>query len=387
MTLQGIRVAFIAPEGLEIPPLRGGSVQIYLSQLLQALQSSEPQIQSVLFCKNSSQQETDTFQIVRIHATNQNLYRKEVLRKLKSIQSDVIQVDNRPSWITDIHKTCPKKPIVLNLHSTTFIGKATLTPALRREIWKKTSGIVANSHALANVLIKRFGAPKTKVHVIHPGVNLEAFPSRHHPQGEIKRQTIRNQYNCDHQFVFLYAGRVIRQKGVHTILQAFRQVHRHYPNARLFIIGKTPSWEAKYRSWIQTLAKGLPVTIRSYLPHDQLVDYYLGADAFLCPSQLFEAFGLVNVEAMATGLPVIGSRQGGIAEIVNETCGTLVNNYRSTSAWKQAMIQALHNPDRWRNTLSIQARNHVETHFTWKQTAMEFTKLYQVLHTSTHSIQ
>lgn len=97
----------------------------------------------------------------------------------------------------------------------------------------------------------------------------------------------------------------------------------------------------------------------------------------ICPSQKHEAFGLVNVEAMASGIPVIASRIGGIPEIVQHgRNGLLVQEYGNPAAFAAHIVNLARDPELYRR-LSRQAREDVKNQFSWKITAMNLMETYK----------
>ncbi|UOF92670.1 glycosyltransferase family 4 protein [Fodinisporobacter ferrooxydans] len=375
-----VRVGIVAPEGMVIPPAYGGSVQIYLFHLLKNLTNYHlSTVLPTLFSPTAQNGKHVSFPLIKIHHRKKGLYLREVLQKLAACKLDLIQIDNRPAWVTAIKRKFPKIPVVLNLHSVTFLGDSHISSAHLRQVWREISAVVVNSQALAGVLKHRYGVPSRKIYVIQPGVDLSAFPSRWSNHGMDRRKAFRKANNCETSFVFLYAGRVIRSKGIHTIIQAFQSIHKTYPSTCLFIVGNTHPWEKAYRKFLEKKARNRSIRIIRHLPHHTLVNYYLGADAFLCPSQQFEAFGLVNIEALATGLPVIASKQGGIKEIVAPGCGILVTSFHSEKAFRNAMLKAIRNQSHWRTSMSESSRIRAETAFSWKKTADSFANLYRLL--------
>ncbi len=108
--------------------------------------------------------------------------------------------------------------------------------------------------------------------------------------------------------VLLYVGRLSQEKQIEHIRPTLDQM----PNTRLVLVGDGPA-----RPWLEREFAGLPVTFMGYLRGERLSRAYASADIFVFPSRL-ETFGLVVIEAMAAGLPVVAARVGGVREIVSE---------------------------------------------------------------------
>ena len=114
---------------------------------------------------------------------------------------------------------------------------------------------------------------------------------------------------------FLYVGRITRDKGVHILVQAFREIG--YSNIRLHIVGKGPALGV-----CQELAgSDKRITFHGFVNTEVLDSLYRSAHALIVPSLWFDNSPTVIYEAMSFGLPIIGSRVGGIPELI-EDCNT-----------------------------------------------------------------
>ena len=106
--------------------------------------------------------------------------------------------------------------------------------------------------------------------------------------------------------LLIYVGRLSDEKQIDHVRPVLEQV----PNTRLIVVGDGPA-----RPYLEAYFKGLPVKFMGYMSGERLSQAYASADIFVFPSRL-ETFGLVVVEAMAAGLPVVASRVGGVTDVV-----------------------------------------------------------------------
>jgi len=116
--------------------------------------------------------------------------------------------------------------------------------------------------------------------------------------------------------VVLYAGRLLRIKGVHHLLGAFLRVLARFPLARLLIVGDGEEGQDLQTS-ARRLGLGPRVAFLGSLPHEDVIRCMRAADVFVLPS-LVESFGIVLLEAMGCGLPVVASRVMGIPYLVED---------------------------------------------------------------------
>lgn len=145
--------------------------------------------------------------------------------------------------------------------------------------------------------------------------------------------------------VLLCAGRLAREKNVSHLLGAFERVLRKLPNVKLLIVGDGPA-RAELEREAAELGIASNVIFTGYLPWRTLIDYYKGADLFVYASKT-ETQGIVFMEAMASGLPVVAVGEMGAAEtVVHGVTGLLVGPEEDEAAFAGAVLELLGDEDR-----------------------------------------
>lgn len=126
--------------------------------------------------------------------------------------------------------------------------------------------------------------------------------------------------------IVLFAGRLVEDKGVHVLLEAMKLLKEQNVQLRAHIVGSAGFGCGKETEYIRRLKVNCPetVTFIEYRSGASLGDLFREADIFCSPSTCEEAFGLVNVEALASGLPVVSTYSGGVREIFIAGGGILV---------------------------------------------------------------
>lgn len=175
------------------------------------------------------------------------------------------------------------------------------TAPIIRAIWRRAAALVANSHGLRDLALAA-GAPD--VAVIPNGVDLSLFkPRARRPPGEAVR--------------LLYVGRFARQKGLDDLLRAFAHASEDATRpAVLDLVGDGPERHHLARL-VRDMALEGRVRFSPWMPREDLVERYQAADLFVFPS-LAEGMPNAAMEAMACGLPVIGTRVAGTEELVQD---------------------------------------------------------------------
>jgi UDP-glucose:(heptosyl)LPS alpha-1,3-glucosyltransferase len=233
---------------------------------------------------------------------------------------------------------------------------------LERTIYKKPRyrKIVAISGMVKRNIMENYTVPADDIAVIYNGVDLERF----HPKNRGRfRQDIRRQYNIgDSEFVALFVGSGFERKGVRYLLEAAELLDQP---VTVMIVGKGA--EEKFRH----------ITRRQRAifcgPQKQIERYYAAADAFVFPT-IYEPFGNVHLEALASGLPVITTTNSGASEIIeNGKNGFVVKEPEDTKAIAEGMQRFL---DRdMLHTMGEEARRTAEK-FTFGRYADEILGLY-----------
>lgn len=359
-----MKMLIIAPEQNSVPPPVGGSVENCIFQISKHM-SNRHQITIVSLQKNGLSKITKLghVTILRVRGGSKAKYLSNVLKKVKGEHFDLIQIDNRPSYVRSVRRAFPTTPISVFLHSVTF---ATPPMTSRRQAAIDLRGanlIIGNSKSLMSTLHQMFPEHKKKTKYVHLGVDLAQF----RPGKPIS----------SHRFRVLFAGRLIPRKGIPVLLRAIHIVRKTVPSVHLTIAGGTQ--HAKYKNHLKKLASSLalPVTFKGNVSRSRMPAFYRSGHCFVCPSQKLEAFGLVNVEAMASGLPVIASHNGGIPEIVKHKFnGLLVKSYRHPKRFAQHIVYLAQHPKVMKR-LGEQARLEAVRHFSWKNTAKHLMQIYQ----------
>jgi D-inositol-3-phosphate glycosyltransferase len=249
-----------------------------------------------------------------------------------------------------------------------------------REIMEFANKIIAATPIDKNHMVSLYGARPDKIEIIPPGVNLSRFHRL--PKVEARQ---RIGVGVDHKMI-LFVGRIQRLKGIDTLMRAMARVRRDYPsltqNLCISIIGGDPASELSVESEeferLQVLKAELAiddlVMFLGAKDQDALVNYYAAAEMVVMPSH-YESFGMVALEAMACGTPVIASDVGGLTYIVEDGFNGYLVPRQDVDALAEKILLLLRYPH-LRNQLGEQARRWVER-FSWEAIGADIIDLYQ----------
>jgi spore coat protein SA len=177
----------------------------------------------------------------------------------------------------------------------------------------------------------------------------------------------------------LFAGRLVKDKGVHILMEAMRLLEHRGSQLRAFIVGSSNFGGSRETGYVQQLKANAPGNV-AFLPYRSgvaLGDLFREADIFCSPSIWDEPFGLVNVEAFASGLPVVSTRGGGAGEIFADGGGILVE--RGSAVQLAAALHQLAEDEELRSTLGRQGRAAFLNRFTWSIARSQFQDISRSL--------
>ncbi|MNW26892.1 Spore coat protein SA [compost metagenome] len=309
-------------------------------------------------------------------------YTRVVMRAMAAQQPEVADVHNRPAIAWRIKKAFPRMRVLLTLHSTTFIKPPLISRRRLRAMLQSIDGIVVNSSFLRDEVLRLAPESQGRLFVNLPGVDPGDFARRGLPEMEVLREIRLQQLGWSSRRIILYTGRLIPGKGVHHLLHALPHVISQCPDVLLLIVGSPRygrNMETAYLSTLRRQAAAMPghVIFLPYTPHPALAELYMLAEIAVVPSCGEEAFGLVNVEAMATGIPVVASRIGGIPEVVrNGITGLLVEPTRMAEELAEAITFLLRNPHISRS-MGMAGQLEVSERLLWKHAAERWDHVVQ----------
>ena len=206
-------------------------------------------------------------------------------------------------------------PIVATIHATEAGRNSGIHDETQRYIndteWMLTyeaNEVIVNSNYMKCELQRNFGLPFDKINVVPNGVNLTMY------SGIERDYDFRRNYASDNEKIILYAGRLVYEKGVQHLIAAMPKILANYHDAKLVIAGKGGMID-NLKAQVDYLGLGNKVYFTGYMDHKSLCKLYKCADISVFPS-IYEPFGIVALEGMLAGNPVVVSDVGGLNEIV-----------------------------------------------------------------------
>lgn len=374
-----MRILVIAPEQLPVPPIKGGSVETNLYQMFRRMAKTD----SVTIISRAhprlpaySVGAKGRLRIIRIKTGNPKRYIKAAMRKVKRMRFHMIQIENRPTFVPAVRKQFPKTPINISLHSLHFLSKL---PAKRADsILRRTNGITSVVGFVTKTMKKRYPRHRNKFRTAMLGVDTRQFK----PLGRAKKTRLRKRWGVHGRYNLLFVGRIVPKKGLHTLVKAAAKLKKRYPRIQIVAVGA--SWpgvkkSTPYMNRVRRLSRrvGVKIKFTGYIPPAHMPKMYHLGDIFVCPTQFREGFATVNSEAMASGIPTVASKRGGIVEVIKHgQSGILVSAYKSSAAFSRAIGWVMRSPG-LRKRIVRGARLRAVRKFSWARTVRALKAHYK----------
>lgn len=239
-----------------------------------------------------------------------------------------------------------------------------------RDIATSADRIVCASRHEKDLLVSLYGADPARVAVVPCGVDLDRF----RPLG--KEQARRQLGLRQDDRIILFVGRIEPLKGIDILIGAAAQLEDQ-PDFHVLIVGGDKRAQREMRE-LRELATGLGIGDRvcfvGAVDHEQLPLFYNAADVCVVPSY-YESFGMVAVEAMACGTPVVASRVGGLAATVSDGETGYLIPWRCPEPFAERLEMLLTNDD-LRRSLGNAAREAMER-YRWSNVADAVIEIYE----------
>ena len=262
-------------------------------------------------------------------------------------------------------KTAYNIPLVSTIHATEAGRNSGIRDEQQRYIndteWMLTyesSEVIVNSNYMRNELQRLFGLPYEKINIIPNGVNLNMY------NGIEKDYDFRRKYAMDNEKIILFMGRLVYEKGIQTLISAMPKILANYHDSKLLIAGKGGMID-ELKNQVNSLGLGNKVYFTGYLGSKDVQKMYKCADVAVFPST-YEPFGIVALEAMLSGTPVVVSDIGGLNEIVDHGINGMKSYAGNPNSLADSILSLLFDP-KLCDTVSKNAVQKVKAEYNWSK--------------------
>ena len=240
---------------------------------------------------------------------------------------------------------------------------------LEKSVYQRSQQFIVLSSTFRDVLHQEYQVPLDKIHIIPGGVDIDRF--------NINTSFIKAReelgWHQDRQIIFCIR-RLAKRMGLENLISAMALIRDRYPDILLYIAGKG-ALEEILQTQIQELELTNNVKLLGYVSDEQLPLCYRAANFSVVPTVALEGFGLIVVESLAAGTPVLGTPIGGIPEILKPFSEDLVFENCSPEKLAMGIHEALSGD---RILPSSQAcLDYVRANYNWQKIAQQIKVIYQ----------
>ncbi|HCA27480.1 MAG TPA: hypothetical protein DEP05_07570 [Betaproteobacteria bacterium] len=389
-------VAHLLPAYNPFPPVYPAGTELRVEQVSLRQQRYRPTVICAAF-KGQPAQETTGVMTIRRIATGRvyrrlfqkitrldpSPYTARMWRIVQQESARLIHIHNEPKLLTGLAPYLEKSPLPTVVHV-----------ANEKPLPKNALSLVARWVACSRYIkqwIAGNGVPPEKIAVVYTGVDTAGRPAWWDVSPE-RRAALRRHYGIveDNAAVILFAGRLVKEKGVIELLDAFAQLRASTTHPLYLLVAgnvrasNDPKNEkAAYgRAVVERMAREPRVQWVGSLAPAEMHDFLLAGDLFALTSIWPDPFPTVMLEAAAAGLPILGSALGGIVEFLDGCPGVpMIHEPESAQRWAEGLaplvenVALRHEAGRW-------LRAKVDADFGWDRVARDFEALYDSLLTT-----
>lgn len=344
------KICIIAPNALPVPAVKGGAVETLVNNLIDENEKNKKfdfcviTIKDIDAIEKAQKYNNTKFEFINVignikiekikHKFEKNSFSHKVVRKLLKINEyiyakkvynhfkkkkyDYVIVEGgNPYAYAKILKKIGKEKCIYHLHGNT-VGD---------NFYKKYFNyFIAISKFVKEKFIENNIVDSSKVYVINNGIALEKFALK---LNENEKSIEKKKYKIEENKVVIeFCGRTIPEKGVMELIKAFKKM-KNIDKCILLIVGNSQFGNnivTEYDKKLIEETDGIEDKIKftGYVHNDKLYKIYGISDISVIPSIWDEPSGLVVMEAMSSGLPIITTNSGGIPELINDKCAFMI---------------------------------------------------------------
>jgi len=245
--------------------------------------------------------------------------------------------------------------------------------SIEQKVLKRSDQIVVLSEYTRKKLQQTYGLSSSKVSVIPGGVDLERF----RPSSDKARIRTRMGLPED-KFILFTVRNLVPRMGLENLISAF-EIAQNGRRDLLLVIGGEGPLEPRLKEQVGRCGVKEFVRFAGYIPDEDLPSYYQMADLFILPTTELEGFGLVTVEALASGLPVLGTPVGGTREILAKLGADYLFEDSTPQSIATGILKALNG---WATNkaasenISQTCREAAEQHYSWDNHVSQLEDLF-----------
>lgn len=367
----GHEVLVIVPEHEEIPPgLYPFPVEVIIFDNGQNSNMAEADFNFPCFTTHPRSVQTFYDLTDQQLAHYIDLWRQHIGRASQSFQADIVHAHH--VWVTPYVASAIGLPNVISVHGTDLMGfrKGPRYRDIALNAANGADGLIAISRQVAADAIKTYQVSNKKVHLIWNGFDVEIFKVL----PEATKASILREYGIENDGsrpLVSFVGKFTDFKGIDVLMHAAAIYERRIPSVQTVLVGHGQLWDQMHQLQQELGLK--QIYFLGHKPQQTVAKIYNIADVSVVPSRV-EPFGLVAVEALACGTPVVATNEGGLPDFINEQVGALVP-VDDPQALADAIVAEIKNDTK--QTKGTYASQYALEGFSWSKQVAKMVELYE----------
>ena len=384
----------------EYPPEIYGGAGVHVTELVKALRTSL-EVQVRCFGSPRSEQDVTNYEVPAELSTANSVLQTIGVDLLMANDAAGADVVHSHTWYANeagrVAQLLHGIPHVITAHSLEPLrpwkaeqlgGGYRVSSQIEKSAYESADAVIAVSAGMRLDILRSYPhIDPAKVHVVHNGIDVDAWAPTANPE-LLERWGIDSSRPS-----VVFVGRITRQKGLPYLLEATERLPSEVQLILCAGAPDTPEIKAEVEhkvAQLQAQRDGV-IWITDHLPRHELAAILSAGTTFVCPS-IYEPLGIVNLEAMACGIPVVGTATGGIPEVVEDGVtgwlvpieqvqdgtGTPVNPEIFVSDLAQALREAVSDSARAQQ-MGVAARERARVHFDWMAIAEQTRAIYNLV--------
>jgi spore coat protein SA len=313
-------------------------------------------------------------------------YFLKIAKELSTQKVDIIHIQNFFSQLPIFRRLNPQAKIIIHMHCEWL---SLMDAKMVEDCIVHADLIVGCSKFITDKIRQRFPNLADRTQTIFNGVDTNHF---------VGNENYKSNRDLE-KSKLLYVGRLSAEKGIHDLIDAFKEVVKKYPKATLDLVGPETNASKEFvirinddpvvldlvrflsGSYLKQLKNRIPeelndrINFVGAIDRKEILQYYWDADILINPS-LSESFGMSLAEAMACKLPVIATRIGGMTSVIEEEKTGLLVEPANPDALAKSIIELLENPQ-LREQMGIKGNIRTNALFTWDKVAEDTLQSYE----------
>ena len=346
------KIAILTPGFLPVPALKGGAIEVLINDIIdsneehkkynidlytcdaEGLDEYNYENTNLIIVKSSKIKEFmcrcfNKFNKILNIKKRYNSYAIKLSKMIKLKKYDYILIENNMYVYEEVYNRynyLQETKLIFHLHNNIGKNDNSKPEHLCKLIARTAYKILVVSNYLKEEFYKL--APNNNLEVLYNCVDLSIFDKKIND----KKMELRKKFNLtENDFVYVYTGRIVQIKGIIELINGFKKMNLKNTNKNyklLIVGGNLESFELdNFEKKVVLEAKdNKNIILKSFVMPNEIPQVLAISDVVIIPSRCDEAFGVVAIEAMAMGKPVIATKSGGIVEPLDETCAILIEN-------------------------------------------------------------